>query len=178
MADAQTLSADSPPRPGSRRLLVDGCIVVVTLALATALFFQRGGPLSEGSEVQASFSAISPDARGAECAGDLGLADYRCRFDDSYQRDTDESRREIVPLNGDHGLMLLDGVFEQDEVRDRIDQDRPGQPRKSYDRFKIYCTLRLLHRIESVKVRWTRGAWQNGGPAWLAEAEHCTVRAD
>ena len=165
----------NPPRSASaRRLLIEGVFVAATLGLAATAFFHRGEPLADGMVATATFSLIAPDSNSAECAADLDYEDYSCGYDGQNRRQTGP-RRLVIPLNGNRGLMLLDGFFEQDEVAERVAQDPVGRSRKSYKKFHAECKVRVLTRIPRVKARWRQGRWSTGDRVWLAEVLDCRV---
>jgi hypothetical protein len=158
----------------TRRIVIEGAVVVATLGLALAAFFHRGEPLADGMVARATFSLIAPDTSSAECAADLDYEDFQCGYDGQNRRQTGP-RRVVIPLNGNRGLMLLDGFLDQAEIAERVAQEPAGQSRKAYKSFLAECKVRVLTRIPRVKARWRRGRWATSDHVWLAEVLHCSV---
>lgn len=150
-------------------------LAILTLGLATAAFLHRGEPLTEGAIARASFILAARDSRNAECAADLDVAGYRCRYDANEQPDGDATAREAVPLNARRGLVLLDGFFEQEAVAARVREELSRVRRKRFELFRVDCTLRFVHRVDDVKARWRPGPWIERDGVWLALVQDCDV---
>ena len=77
----------------------------------------------------------------------------------------------------ERALYLVPGLFTQPAVAARLAAEPPeDRPIESLRRFTARCQLRLIERVEGVKLRWAHGG-PFGAPeaAWAGEPQNCRV---
>jgi hypothetical protein len=153
-------------------------LVAAAFAVAGALWHLRGSPTRAGDVVEASLTLTTADRDQVACALDRAVGLWRCAFAASGEASTAAEAGTLAPyLTTARVLFLLPRLFQQAAVAERTRREPPeDRLPDTLKRFVARCQVRLLERVDGVRVRWaTTGVFGGEEVAWAAEPIDCRV---
>jgi hypothetical protein len=151
-------------------------LVLAALPVALVLWNIRGRAPRSGDVVDAPITLTTADRDQLGCAFDGQVGGHRCAFNGEGQ--PTGAPAPLAPyLTTARALFFIPGLFEQPALKEKLAQEPPeDRPVESLHRFVAQCRLRLLERVEGVKIRFaTTAAFGPPESAWAAEVVDCQV---
>jgi hypothetical protein len=156
-------------------------ILAAGLVLAVPLWMWRGELPRAGAQREVALTLVTSDREDLSCALDGTYGGFGCGYESNGKAvDPAQSAEQTLSpyMTEARQLFLIPGLFLQPALGARYESESPqGVRRSRLKRFTAVCKVRLVQKVENVRVRWLQqGDFGNGGPAWIAQAENCTVK--
>lgn len=151
-------------------------IVLGGLLAAWPLWNERGEPeaLEPGGVIQQDLTLVPADGSRLDCGLDRDVGGYRCRFNTRLVRRSVPPADQLAPYVSVKGrLFLVGALFQEERVRAHAKARGLGA---TAPRFTARCEMRVLERIDRVRVRFgpiARWTWSEG--VWVVEPIRCDV---
>ena len=140
-----------------RNLLI--AAVAVALLASVALTHRHEKSERAGEVLDADITLVTADRKDLDCVASDEVEGYGCGYsDEKTARKLDESKKLRPYMTLDRQMYLIPGLFLEPAIAARYKSEPPDKPRDQLRRFTAKCKVKIVGKLDAVRLRWSPGA--------------------